>query len=105
MQESFARALRTAWRGGVISPPAGPSPFSYNGRQDTGGPDYGARLNQLFGSFGIFTFQYAQHKDRYNTKPLVIDVPTVGIYTTSVDPVTGRLAVRAIKASVSRSSH
>ena len=43
---------------------------SYNGRLDTGGPDYGARLNQLFGSFGIFTFQYAQHKDRYDTKPV-----------------------------------
>jgi hypothetical protein len=69
---------------GALPPPApnGPNPFSYNGRRDTGGPDYGARLNQLFGSFGIFTFQYAQHKDRYNTKPDGLDVPTILDYTT-----------------------
>src|SRR6185369_11028245 len=42
---------------GAIAIPNGFSAFSYNGRRDTGGPDYGARLNQLFGSFGIFTFQ------------------------------------------------
>ena len=54
----------------------------YNGRLDTGGPDYGARLNQLFGSVGIFTFQYAQHKDRFVTKPFGLDVPTVRDYTT-----------------------
>ncbi len=76
---------------GTIAPPNGPNPFSYNGRQDTGGPDYGARLNQLFGSFGIFTFQYAQHKDRYNTKPQGLDVPSVRDYTTSVDPTTGQI--------------
>ncbi|MFY9551531.1 MAG: hypothetical protein WAU32_10300, partial [Thermoanaerobaculia bacterium] len=62
--------------------PNGFSPFSYNGRRDTGGPDYGARLNQLFGSFGIFTFQYAQHKDRFATKPFGIDVPAIRDYTT-----------------------
>ncbi len=67
---------------GVIAPPAGFSPFTYNGRQDTGGPDYGARLNQLFGSFGIFTFQYAQHSDRYATKPFGVDVPGIRDYTT-----------------------
>ena len=67
---------------GVIAPPAGFSPFTYNGRQDTGGPDYGARLNQLFGSFGIFTFQYAQHADRYTTKPFGLDVPAIRDYTT-----------------------
>ncbi len=67
---------------GVIAPPAGFSPFTYNGRQDTGGPDYGARLNQLFGSFGIFTFQYAQHSDRYTTKPFGLDVPGIRDYTT-----------------------
>ena len=54
---------------GAIAFPTSSSPFQYNGRRDTGGPDYAARLNQLFGSFGIFTFQYSQHKDRYNTKP------------------------------------
>src|SRR5262245_47118294 len=57
---------------GAIAFPTGASPFTYDGRRDTGGPDYGARLNQLFGSFGIFTFQYAQHKDRFNTKPFGI---------------------------------
>ena len=66
---------------GVIAPPNGFSPFTYNGRQDTGGPDYGARLNQLFGSFGIFTFQYAQHRDRYTTKPEGVDVPQFRDYT------------------------
>ncbi len=69
---------------GAIAIPTGTSPFQYNGRRDTGGPDYGARLNQLFGSFGIFTFQYAQHKDRYNTKPEGLDVPSIRDYT--VDP-------------------
>src|SRR5215470_11289237 len=36
---------------GVLFPtvPNGFSPFTYSGRRDTGGPDYGARLNQLFG--------------------------------------------------------
>ena len=67
---------------GVLTVPAGFSPFTYNGRRDTGGPDYGARLNQLFGSFGIFTFQYAQHSDRYATKPFGLDVPAIRDYTT-----------------------
>ncbi len=67
---------------GTIAPPAGPDATSYNGRQDTGGPDYGARLNQLFGSFGIFTFQYSQHRDRYTTKPFGLDVPQFRDYTT-----------------------
>jgi hypothetical protein len=71
---------------GAIALPLGDSVFQYNGRRDTGGPDYGARLNQLFGSFGIFTFQYAQHKDRYNTKPQGLDVPSVRDYTTSENP-------------------
>ncbi len=66
---------------GAIAFPTSTSPFQYNGRRDTGGPDYAARLNQLFGSFGIFTFQYAQHKDRYNTKPQGLDVPAVRDYT------------------------
>ncbi|HYK43340.1 MAG TPA: TonB-dependent receptor, partial [Thermoanaerobaculia bacterium] len=32
--------------------------------------------------FGIFTFQYAQHKDRFLTKPFGQDVPAVRDYTT-----------------------
>ncbi|MFY9551530.1 MAG: TonB-dependent receptor, partial [Thermoanaerobaculia bacterium] len=68
---------------GAIAIPQGTSPFQYNGRRDTGGPDYGARLNQLFGSFGIFTFQYAQHKDRYTTDPFGITIPQVRDYTIS----------------------
>ncbi len=67
---------------GVLTIPAGFSEFTYNGRRDTGGPDYGARLNQLFGAFGIFTFQYAQHSDRYATKPFGLDVPAIRDYTT-----------------------
>ncbi len=67
---------------GAIAIPNGASPFTYNGRRDTGGPDYGARINQLFGSFGILTAQYAQHKDRYITKPFGLDVPQVRDYTT-----------------------
>src|SRR5262249_52499412 len=54
---------------GAINVPLSVSPFTFEGRRDTGGPDYGARLNQLFGSFGIFTFQYARHADRYIPKP------------------------------------
>jgi hypothetical protein len=66
----------------ATNPPNSSNPFSYNGRLDTGGPDYGARLNQLFGSFGIATFQYAQHKDRFVTKPFGLDVPQFRDYTT-----------------------
>ena len=85
---------------GVIAPPAGFSPFTYNGRQDTGGPDYGARLNQLFGSFGIFTFQYAQHSDRYATKPFGLDVPGIRDYTT--DPsARGRTSPRRAASATS----
>ncbi len=58
---------------GAITVPTSTDQFSYNGRIDTGGPDYAARLNQLFGSVGIFTFQYAKHQDRFNTKPFGID--------------------------------
>ncbi len=53
----------------TASIPTSLNPVTYAGRRDTGGPDYGARLNQLFGSFGIFTFQYAQHVDRFTTIP------------------------------------
>ena len=37
---------------GALKVPSTLDPTSYLGRQDVGGPDYGARLNQLFGSSG-----------------------------------------------------
>jgi outer membrane receptor protein involved in Fe transport len=60
---------------GTILVPAGTNPDTYSGRRDTGGPDYAARLNQLFGSFGIFTFQYSHHEDRNLVTPEGADVP------------------------------
>jgi outer membrane receptor protein involved in Fe transport len=76
---------------GVISPPpTSLVPTSYAGRIDTGGPDYGARLNQLFGSFGILTLQYAQHADRYATIPIDANLPQISDFTlspTGVDSV------------------
>jgi outer membrane receptor protein involved in Fe transport len=44
------------------------------GRLDLGGPDYGARLNQLFGAAGILTLSYGQHADRFVTSPTGRDV-------------------------------
>ena len=55
--------------GTVWSNPQSFDPFVYDGRIDVGGPDYGARLNQLFGADGILTLAYGQHADRYQTKP------------------------------------
>jgi hypothetical protein len=56
---------------GRISPnPQSVDPASYNGGIYSGGPDYGARLNQLFGSSGILTLAYGQHSDRYEIKPI-----------------------------------
>ena len=37
-------------RTGALRVPQSVDPASYDGRVDTGGPDYGARLNQLFGA-------------------------------------------------------
>jgi hypothetical protein len=45
------------------------NPFATQGRIDVGGPDYGARLNQLFGASGILTLAYGQHSDRFATAP------------------------------------
>jgi outer membrane receptor protein involved in Fe transport len=42
---------------------------TWESRRDIGGQDFGARLNQLFGSTGLMTLQYAQHQDRYQLKP------------------------------------
>ena len=68
---------------GALKVPSTLDPTSYLGRQEIGGPDYGARLNQLFGSFGIFTFQYSQHRDRYATTPVGAETPRVSDYTQS----------------------
>ena len=70
-------------REGVLVIPSTLDRFSYSGRQDVGGPDYGARLNRLFGAFGIFTFQYAQHRDRYKTTPEGVDIPQIRDFTQS----------------------
>ena len=51
--------------------------------------DWAARLNQLFGSFGILTFQYSQHKDRFETKPDGQDVPRIDDTTASPTVVLG----------------
>lgn len=70
---------------GRISPnPQSTNPTSYNGRIDVGGPDYGARLNQLFGASGILTLAYGQHADRFQTKPTGLNVQQVGDFTTSI---------------------
>jgi hypothetical protein len=55
--------------GTISANPQSFNPYSTQGRVDVGGPDYGARLNQLFGASGILTLAYGQHSDRYNTKP------------------------------------
>ncbi|MEX0879087.1 MAG: carboxypeptidase regulatory-like domain-containing protein [Thermoanaerobaculia bacterium] len=76
---------------GAINVPTSLNPITYSGRRDTGGPDYGARLNQLFGSFGILTLQYSQHKDRFTTNPFQVDLPQLLDYTGSA---TGSTFVR-----------
>jgi hypothetical protein len=71
----------------TISTPQSFSPVSYQGRIDVGGPDYGARLNQLFGSSGILTLAYGQHSDRYQIKPEGQDIVRVTDFTPGVlDP-------------------
>jgi hypothetical protein len=76
--------------GTIAAFPTTTSQIATQGRRDTGGPDYSARVNQLFGSFGIFTFQYAQHKDRFNTKPAGLDLPQLLDYTFSPTGATNR---------------
>jgi outer membrane receptor protein involved in Fe transport len=63
---------------GAINLPASTNPLSYSGNRYLGARDYAARLNQLFGSFGILTLQYSRHNDRYQTKvPKEADLPRV----------------------------
>ncbi|MEO8190651.1 MAG: carboxypeptidase regulatory-like domain-containing protein [Acidobacteriota bacterium] len=54
---------------GAINTPRGSNPLTYTGQRQLGGTDWAGRVNQLFGSFGIFTGQYGQHKDQYSTTP------------------------------------
>ncbi len=65
---------RQTTTGTISANPQSFNPFATQGRIDVGGPDYGARLNQLFGSSGILTLAYGQHSDRYETKPEGSDV-------------------------------
>ncbi len=74
---------------GALIVPTGSNPFSYNGRRDVGGTDWAGRLNQLFGSFGILTAQYSQHKDRFETKPDGLDVVRQVGHTRSPAVVSG----------------
>jgi len=74
---------------GALLVPAGTNPFSYNGRRDVGGTDFAGRVNQLFGSFGILTAQYSQHKDRFETKPDGLDVARIDDTTTIPTTVQG----------------
>ncbi|HYX20290.1 MAG TPA: TonB-dependent receptor, partial [Thermoanaerobaculia bacterium] len=66
---------RQSTTGTISANPQSFNPFATQGRLDVGGPDYGARLNQLFGSTGILALSYGQHSDRFETKPEGPDVP------------------------------
>ena len=55
--------------GTIATNPQSFNPNQTQGRIDVGGPDYGARLNQLFGSSGILTLAYGQHSDRFQKIP------------------------------------
>jgi outer membrane receptor protein involved in Fe transport len=55
--------------GTISANPQSFNPLATQGRIDVGGPDYGARLNQLFGSSGILTLAYGQHSDRFQVQP------------------------------------
>jgi hypothetical protein len=74
---------------GALLVPVGFNPNSYNGRRDVGGTDWAVRFNQLFGSFGILTGQYSQHKDRFQTTPNGIDVQRTTDATITPNVVTG----------------
>ncbi len=63
--------------GTIAANPQSFNPLATQGRIDVGGPDYGARLNQLFGASGILTLAYGQHADRYEAKPSGKEVPVL----------------------------
>jgi hypothetical protein len=63
---------------GPINLPLSASPLTYSGIRYLGARDYAARLNHLFGSFGILTLQYSRHNDRHETKiPEEAELPRV----------------------------
>src|SRR5262249_17884739 len=68
----------------IATNPQSFNPNATQGRIDVGGPDYGARLNQLFGSSGILTLAYGQHADRFVAKPQGVDVAQTIDLTTAV---------------------
>ncbi len=69
--------------GTIATNPQSFNPNATQGRIDVGGPDYGARLNQLFGASGILTLAYGQHADRYQIKPTGLDVAQIIDQTTA----------------------
>jgi outer membrane receptor protein involved in Fe transport len=71
--------------GVIFPPPTSLDPTTYAGRRDTGSPDYGARLNQLFGTSGLLTLQYGRHSDRYASSPVDANLPGIFDYTVSPD--------------------
>ncbi|HKD17095.1 MAG TPA: carboxypeptidase regulatory-like domain-containing protein, partial [Thermoanaerobaculia bacterium] len=70
--------------GTIATNPQSFNPNQTQGRIDVGGPDYGARLNQLFGSSGILTLAYGQHSDRFQKAPQGKDVSQIIDLTSSV---------------------
>jgi Carboxypeptidase regulatory-like domain/TonB-dependent Receptor Plug Domain/TonB dependent receptor len=74
---------------GAINTPHGFNPLSYTGDRKLGGTDWAARANQLFGSFGIFTAQFGQHKDQFSTIPGGLDVIQFSDRTVNPSVATG----------------
>ncbi|MEP6801399.1 MAG: TonB-dependent receptor plug domain-containing protein, partial [Acidobacteriota bacterium] len=66
-------------------PDIDPNGLTFSGARKLGGTDWAARVNQLLGSFGIFTGQYGQHKDKYNTVPS--DVTAIQFRDRTVSPL------------------
>jgi len=71
--------------GTISTNPQSANPLQTQGRIDVGGPDYGARLNQLFGASGILTLSYGQHADRFATQPQGREVVQLIDLTSIVD--------------------
>jgi outer membrane receptor protein involved in Fe transport len=59
---------------GAINVPRSTNPLTFNGQRKLGGTNWAGRLNQLFGSTGIFTAQYGEHADKFLTIPGGLDV-------------------------------